>query len=154
MYQQLAESYLLPGRQVPRQLEIEFLSPTGFKKDGALEQLFPEPALFFGSLLRRWNEFAPMALPDEVLRYARECLIVSAYSLRTTRVRLTDQISLSGALGWARYRSLNFDRYWMSLIEALAVFSRFSGAGAKLSMGFGQCRLAAPRHSGERPPEP
>jgi len=131
----------MPGRTVPRQVQIEFASPTGFKKDGEMDHLFPEPALVFGSLLRRWNEFAPLALPDELMRYARECLRVSAYSLRTQSVRLTPEITLTGTVGWARYAAVHFDRYWMSLVQALAKFSAYSGVGAKLSMGFGQARL-------------
>ena len=141
----LCDAYLLPGHFVPRSIQLEFISPTAFKKDGRLSQFFPEPSLVFGSLLRRWNQFAPLNLPDELLRYARECLWVSDYSLRTVRIPLKleseeSKATLKGCLGWVRYRTNNFDRYWMSLVEALAAFSEFSGVGAKLSWGLGQTR--------------
>jgi CRISPR/Cas system endoribonuclease Cas6 (RAMP superfamily) len=43
-------------------------------------------------------------------------------------------------VGRARYVTTNFDRYWMSLINLLADFAIFSGAGAGTGMGLGQCR--------------
>ncbi|NSW52349.1 MAG: CRISPR system precrRNA processing endoribonuclease RAMP protein Cas6 [Anaerolineae bacterium] len=144
-YRDWIERYLLPGRYVAPVARLQLLSPTGFKKDGVMQQLFPEAALVFGSLLRRWNEFAPLALPEELQRYARECLVVQAFSLSTRQVQLTPQMRVTGAAGWVTYRAAHFDRYWMSLVETMTAFSAFSGIGAKVTMGLGQaCVVAGP----------
>jgi CRISPR/Cas system endoribonuclease Cas6 (RAMP superfamily) len=46
----------------------------------------------------------------------------------------------AGAVGEIRYVSLNYDRYWMGVVQALAAFARFSGVGGGVSQGLGQCR--------------
>jgi CRISPR-associated endoribonuclease Cas6 len=100
----------------------------------------PLPHLVFGSLLERWNAFAPVAFPPELRRYAEECLALSSYELRSRGVLLKEGGLRMGAVGRARYVTTNFDRYWMSLINLLADFAIFSGAGAGTGMGLGQCR--------------
>ena len=99
----------------------------------------PLPGLVFGSLLERWNAYAPINFPQEVRRYAEECLAISQYELQTRPVPQKSRGLRVGAVGSVTYAALNYDRYWMSLLSVLAGFSLFSGLGAGTTQGLGQC---------------
>lgn len=136
-YSELAAANLA-GEQ-PRQLGLLLASPTSFRSAGKQVPL-PLPELLFGSLVDRWNAFAPLAFPAEVRRYAQECLAVARYSLRTRPVASKEGGVRVGALGQIRYVTLNYDRYWMGVLAALADFACYSGVGGGTAMGLGQAR--------------
>jgi CRISPR-associated endoribonuclease Cas6 len=139
-YQELSEPYLLAKESPPRRITLQFTSPTTFKSGGKHVPI-PLPELVFGSLLERWNAYAPIAFPEEVKRYAAECLAVARYRLTSRAAPLSASNLRVGAVGEVSYTSLNYDRYWMSVIATLAEFALFSGVGAGTSQGLGQCRL-------------
>lgn len=99
----------------------------------------PLPDLVFGSLLERWNAFAPLSFPPEARRYAAECLALTRYELSTRAIPVKGGALRVGCVGQASYTSLSYDRYWMSLMGVLAAFARFAGVGAGASHGLGQC---------------
>lgn len=139
-YHELAASRLVPGEQPPpRRIALKFASPTTFKSGGKHVPV-PLPDLVFGSLLERWNAFAPIAFPAEVRRYAAECLAISRYALSTRAIPLKGFALRVGAVGEATYTSLNYDRYWMSVLSALAAFAAYAGVGAGTAMGLGQVK--------------
>lgn len=138
-YQELSAPYLLARVNPERRVSLRLASPTTFKTAGR-HMPFPLPELVFGSLLERWNAFAPITLPAEVRRYAAECLAVSCYHLRTLSVPFKSGGLRVGSVGEVSYTSLNYDRYWMSLIHLLAEFSLYSGVGAGTTQGLGQVR--------------
>jgi CRISPR-associated endoribonuclease Cas6 len=138
-YQDLFNAHLLPSRPPARRVSLHLASPTAFHSAGRTLPL-PLPELVFGNLLERWNSFAPVALPDELRRYAAECLHISRFSLRSLGVPLKEGGLRIGAEGRVTYTSSHYDRYWMSLIAALSDFAQFSGVGAGVSFGLGQCR--------------
>lgn len=138
-YQELSAPYLLSKIPAPRRISLQFTSPTTFKSAGRHNPL-PLPALVFGSLLERWNAFAPISFPAEVRRYADECLVISKYDLQTRSVPTKSRGLRVGCVGSISYATLNYDRYWMSLLAVLAEFSLFSGVGAGTTAGMGQCR--------------
>jgi len=140
-YAGLAASRLAAGAAVERQISLVFTSPTSFRTQGRTMPL-PLPELVFGSLLERWNAFAPLALPEEVRRFAQECLAVSRFDLATRPVPGKDGGLRVGAVGRITYAALNTDRYWLSLLQTLAAFALFSGVGAGTAAGLGQCRFA------------
>jgi CRISPR-associated endoribonuclease Cas6 len=140
-YQALAARHLLPSQPV-FQTTWPFLlaSPTAFQSQG-LTQALPLPALFFGSLVQRWNAFAPLALPaDEVRRYAEEMVVVSRFSLRSAPGWERGRGMRIGAIGKVTYRALNRDRYWLAVLSALAEYARYAGVGAMTTAGMGQVR--------------
>ncbi len=138
-YAELSGDYLLAVKPPPRRIRLQFASPTTFKSDGQHLPL-PLPRLVFGSLLERWNAYAPVAFPAEVRRYIETCLTLSRYDLRTRAVMVKEGVTRVGMVGWAEFSTLNYDRYWMSLIATLARFALFCGVGAGVSYGMGQCR--------------
>ncbi len=138
-YEELSAPWLLGRVTPPRLVTLEFVSPTTFKSEGRHVPV-PLPHLVFGSLLEKWNAFAPVAFPSELRRYATECLALSSYQLHSRGVMVKEGGLRMGAVGHARYVTTNFDRYWMSLINLLADFAIFAGLGAGTGMGLGQCR--------------
>ena len=121
-----------------RRISLRFHSPTGFHSAGKHQPL-PLPEQVFGSLLERWNAFAPLTFPEEARRYAGECLAVSRFELRSAAVPFKEGGLRVGAVGEVVYTALSYDRYWMGVLRTLAAFARFSGLGAGTSFGFGQC---------------
>ncbi len=147
-WEELAGKSLLGGSAPSRRISLLFASPTTFRVDGRLIPL-PLPDLVFNSLLQRWNSYAPLVFPDEVRRYAAECLQVSSYRLNSAAVRTQEEALRIGAVGQVTYTSAPYDRYWMSLIRTLAGFALYAGVGASTPMGLGQVRLIDP----DKPPE-
>ncbi len=139
-YQELGAPFLLAAQKPARRVTLRFTSPTTFKSQGR-HMPVPTPSLVFGSLLNRWNAFAPVAFPEEVKRYADECLVISRYKLSSRVAEVKAGGRRMGGVGQVTYATVNYDRYWMSLIQTLARFALFSGAGAGTTMGLGQCRV-------------
>jgi CRISPR-associated endoribonuclease Cas6 len=138
-YQQLGAAHLLAANPAPRRVALQLTSPTTFHKDGRMLPL-PLPELVINSLADRWNSYASIAFPAEVRRYAAECLAVERFDLES-RVVITKGGGIKvGAVGSVVFISLNYDRYWMSLVSALAAYALFAGVGQATSMGLGQCR--------------
>jgi CRISPR-associated endoribonuclease Cas6 len=138
-YAGLAAARLVGSEPAPRQVTLRFTSPTCFRSQERHVPV-PLPDLVFGSLLERWNAFSPVAFPAETKRYAEACLAISRYELSTRHVPAKEGGLRVGAVGQISYTTLNYDRYWMSVLGALAAFALFSGVGAGTSTGLGQAR--------------
>lgn len=138
-YPGLSAGLLLAKAPAPRRVTLRFAGPTTFKSGGKHVPV-PLPELVFGSLLERWNAFAPIAFPPETKRFAAECLAISRYELRSAPVPGKSGSLRMGGVGQATYTTLNYDRYWMSVIGVLAAFAKYSGVGAGTTGGLGQCR--------------
>lgn len=138
-YESLSAPWLL-GRAAPSfRVALRFASPTTFKSNEKHVPV-PLPGLVFGSLLEKWNAFAPVALPPEARRFAEECMALSGFELRSRPAYLKDGSVRVGAVGAARYTAINRDRYWLSVMNLLADFALFAGVGAGTTMGLGQAR--------------
>ncbi len=148
-YQDLAAPFLLgsQGRPASR-VNLEFVSPTTFKSSGRYLPL-PLPELVFGSLLDRWQNFAPIALHPEVRRFAAEAVALSRYELRTRglpskRGSGGPQGSKGGwqigFVGKVTFAALNQDRYWLNVLHLLTAFAFYSGVGYQTGAGLGQTR--------------
>lgn len=138
-YGELAARRLVSQAAPPRQLALQLASPTAFKSQDRHQPL-PLPELVFGSLLERWNLFAPVAFPPDARRYAAECLAISRFDLHSRRVPGNGGGVRIGSVGTVTYTTLTYDRYWMSLLHTLAAFACYAGAGAGTTSGLGQCR--------------
>ncbi len=139
-YASLAAPWLSAAQMPARRVALRFGSPTGFKSHD-LAMPLPLPELVFGSLLNKWNAYAPITFSDEVRRFARECLAVSRFELSSRSIPVKDLGLRFGAVGMVSYHAVNPDRYWLSIINTLAAFSCFGGVGAATSYGMGQTRL-------------
>ena len=139
-YQELSAPYLLGQVIAPRQVTLQLNSPTTFKS-GGMHVPYPLGGLACNSLLERWNSYAPVVFPPEVRTYAEECLAVSHYELSSRSAPTKGRGLRVGAVGTVTFTTLNYDRYWMSVIATLARFSLFAGIGAGTTMGMGQSRM-------------
>jgi len=142
-YEELARPLIERPAELPARWELNFAAPVTFRRRGMNVPL-PMPELVFGSLLEKWNGFAPLALPEEVRRYAEECLAVSRFDLRTTASPTNGGALQIGAVGRCIYVAVTRDRYWQACITTLARLARYSGVGAGAARGFGQARLLGP----------
>jgi len=141
-FEELASPWLLGRAEPARHLTFQFTSPTTFHSGGRSVPL-PLPELVLGSLLERWNAYAPVALPEEARRFAAECMAVSRYDLQTRPLPFKEGAVKIGMIGQATLAATRYDRYWLSLMNLLADFALFAGVGAGVTMGMGQCRRIA-----------
>ena len=121
--------------QVPPQkvIDLQFLSPTSFKQAQGI-QPFPLPELVFGSLLRRWNVFAPVELQFPAVEWKG---LTAAYELKTHAFKMKGGAEI-GSCGWVRYE---FPAELAAIATVLAHFACFAGVGRKTAMGMGQARV-------------
>jgi len=129
---------LLESAGEERRLGLAFTSPTTFRSKGDRNVLFPEPSLVLGSLLSRWNAFAPegLNLGQDVVSAVR----LFSYRLNT---RMLDFGSYheQGFCGQATYGiGEGLSRDQVRALQALAGFAFYGGVGAKTTMGMGQAR--------------
>ena len=151
-YESLVQTHLASVERPDGLINLEFVSPTSFKRTGGETALtdgsgrayrvaghdvtVPLPGLVFDSYLRRWNAFAPVALNTEVKRYAEECVSIGHYRLRTVRVSYGSMRRLA-FLGRCQFRALVRDQYWLRLLNLLADFAFFCGTGRSTARGMG-----------------
>ena len=134
-YEDLTRKHLM-NPNPPRQWKMDFLSPTTFH--GKTAHLpFPLPDSLINSWMRRWQAFAPIALPQEVTEWAKQSLAVSSYSLRTLPAREADRLRI-GCVGTLTMRALDMPPYLRAAMDLLAAYSFFCGSGAHTTQGLGQ----------------
>jgi CRISPR-associated endoribonuclease Cas6 len=144
-YEHLSRKHLM-NSSPPRQWKVEFLSPTTFHLSKTTHLPFPLPESLINSWMRRWQVFAPIALPQEdVIEWARGSLVVSSYSLRTVPAREAERLRI-GCAGTMTLRALDMPPYLRAAMDLLAAYSFFCGSGAHTTQGLGQTRLVSERY--------
>jgi CRISPR-associated endoribonuclease Cas6 len=142
-YEELAAEQLLQGapsgRPPPRQVTLEFVSPTAFKSAG-LTIPVPLPGLVFGSLVERWNAFSPVTLAPEMRHFGEEVVAISRYRLESRIVEQKNSALRIGGVGQVTYTATSGDRYWLAVMQMLADFALYSGVGVQTAAGMGQVR--------------
>jgi len=147
-FEELSAPWLLARAEPARRLALLFTSPTTFHSGGRSVPL-PLPELVFGSLLDKWNAFAPVALPEETRRFAAECMAVSRYDLETRSLPFKEGAIKIGMVGQVTFAATHYDRYWLSVLNLLADYALFAGVGAGVTMGMGQARRVEGREKRE-----
>jgi len=141
-YEALAAARLL-GKSAPTpRVTLRFSAPTGFKSKG-VHMPVPLPELLFGSLVDRWNAFSPVTVSPDMRRFAAEMIAISRYELRSRAVSQKGGGVRMGGVGTVTYRALGGDRYWWRVMQMLADFAQYSGAGVQTATGMGQVRRVA-----------
>jgi CRISPR-associated endoribonuclease Cas6 len=130
---------LLAAARLDREITVEFLSPTSFRRQGR-QLLFPEPALVFASWLRRWEALGVATPSEDVREVLAKEIFTARYRLET---RLTDfgEYKIAGFQGVITYelhRSVSEEV--VRWANALADFALFAGTGYKTTMGLGETR--------------
>jgi CRISPR-associated endoribonuclease Cas6 len=138
-YQELGAAHLLAATPAPRKVIFQFSSPTGFHSNERMMP-WPLPEMVFTSLADRWNTYASISFPAEIRRYAAECLAIERFDLSSRAIPTKGGGVRVGAVGSVTYATLNYDRYWMSLVHTLAAYAIYAGVGHATAQGMGQCR--------------
>ncbi|NLF02816.1 MAG: CRISPR system precrRNA processing endoribonuclease RAMP protein Cas6 [Anaerolineales bacterium] len=143
-YADLVQQHTLGPGASPRGLTLNLASPTVFRRQGR-DLPLPEPELVFGGYLRRWNEFAPVALPEEAQRYAAECVALGRFRIRSHLVSFEagDKGAHVGFTGRISFRFLVGDAYWTRLMRLLAGYAFWCGTGYRTTAGLGQTQRLA-----------
>lgn len=127
-------SYETLAQEPPqRVIDLQFLTPTSFKQ-GKTIQPFLLPDLVFGSLLRRWNIFAPVEFQFPEQEWSG---VTAAYELKTYALKMKGGAEI-GAQGWARYEFKGEEQ--AQIATALSHFAQFAGVGRKTAMGMGMTK--------------
>lgn len=140
-YENLASRYLVPSGSTSRHTALRFASPTAFRSGGRTLPL-PLPDLVYGGLVGKWNNFAPVAVSEDVRRFAEECVAISRYQLSTRAIASKGRSIQIGFVGRCRYVALNKDRYWLGLMQLLTDYAFYAGVGYQTTRGMGQTRRA------------
>jgi len=138
-YGELAFPWIYGQYEPESRITLQFLSPTTFRSNN-LNHPTPLPGWTFGSLLEKWNAFAPVPLPTTVKEYAATHMALSKYELKTEKVPLKPGSMKFGAMGMATYTTPRPDEASLRALNLLAEFAFYAGVGAGTTMGFGQCR--------------
>lgn len=126
-------------------LTLAFVSPTVFLSQGRAV-LWPEPHRVFGSLLQRWQSYAPALLSEDLATAFASRVEIDAYELRTRVQRYTRGTSRQvwyqkGFLGTCRYRARRgTSEAVLRVAHLLARYALFAGVGSRTAVGMGQVR--------------
>ncbi|MCF6277383.1 MAG: CRISPR system precrRNA processing endoribonuclease RAMP protein Cas6 [Anaerolineales bacterium] len=137
-YQDLSAKHLFNNRP-PSRWKFSFETPVTFNS-GLGHLPFPLPNILVGSWLRRWQVFAPLALPEEISQSAREHLAVSQFDMKTLPVRHGERLIVGGA-GNYTLKALKMSASERAQIDLLANYAFFCGSGYKTAQGMGLTRL-------------
>jgi len=139
-YQDLFAPYLLGEKgRLSSKISLEFVSPTTFRRENLFIPL-PQPNFVFGSLLDRWQAFAPITLHPEVRRYAEAMVSLCHFEARSRSLPYKQGGQIIGFTGQATFMAQNRDGYWLSVLHLLTDFAFFSGVGYQTTSGLGQAR--------------
>jgi CRISPR-associated endoribonuclease Cas6 len=119
-------------------IALEFSSPTSFRSRGE-QKLFPLPELVFSSLLKKWNAFSEIKIPQEIEKEFKK-IRVTRFRLKTELVNFS-KYKIIGFIGKVIYElpeTINKEN--KKIINALSDFAFYSGIGYKTTMGLGQTR--------------
>ncbi|AGY58209.1 CRISPR-associated endoribonuclease Cas6 [Gloeobacter kilaueensis] len=122
-----------------RYLSLRFCTPTCFRQND-YDTALPTAELVFGSLLKRWQKYSPIAIPWEVIELVRRQVFPCRFAVETRRV--ADQRSkFIGCIGTITYEILGqVSPDLIRQINALADFALYAGVGRKTTMGMGMAR--------------
>lgn len=125
------------------QVTMVFESPTAFRSQGRT-MVFPLPRLVFGSLLSRWNQYAPLPLDTDLLEALDLGIDVDRYTLQTQMQnfgRYQLQVGFVGRCTFGARKGVPAEVVWG--VRLLAEYAFFAGVGYRTTMGMGQVRLLA-----------
>ncbi|MEO1286656.1 MAG: CRISPR-associated endoribonuclease Cas6 [Chloroflexota bacterium] len=127
-----------------RELTLNFLTPTTFKRTGDYFDAIPYPDLVFGSLLDRWNAFSPVLMPRDVEAVLGSRVAVYRHQTDSEILRLGGahfRRPIPVFSGKVRFRLIEDDRILRRFVHVLAAYAKYSGIGYRTTMGLGQARV-------------
>jgi CRISPR-associated endoribonuclease Cas6 len=118
-------------------LPLQFVSPTFFRRQGANYPL-PEPRLVFGSLVERWNLYAPLKVPEAIAASLTERCTLRYLRLLSRSASAHDRtVGFVGRVTFHLPGASEDEAHWLGVLGS---FAFYSGVGAKTTLGFGQAK--------------
>lgn len=128
-------SDILKKKRRKKEAVFKLLTPLSFRHNGR-QITFPSPELVFASLLKTWNAFSNVKIPEETEEIFGR-IAVSRYDLHTELWNFS-RYKIFGCRGKITY---NFDKGFsndeIKILNALCELGNFSGVGYKRTMGMG-----------------
>lgn len=123
-------------KKCERYLEVNFLTPTAFKRDGKY-MIYPDLQLIYGSLMRKYSELsAELNMIDEdTLTELTEKSEIRRYRLQTVAFPL-EKVQITGFVGSICIHMGGTDTL-AKYARMLLKFGEFSGIGIKTGIGMG-----------------
>ena len=123
-------------KKCERYLEVNFLTPTAFKRDGKY-MIYPNLQLIYGSLMRKYSELsAELNMIDEdTLTELTEKSEIRRYRLQTVAFPL-EKVQITGFVGSICIHMGGTDTL-AKYARMLLKFGEFSGIGIKTGIGMG-----------------
>jgi len=135
-------------------VNLAFVTPLAFslgeqKWGGKRIELWPLPSLVFGSLVRRWAQYAPpeCALLPDLRDWIERTVLTERYDVQTVAITGSKGPQL-GCIGTVSYRAMGrvseprdpYRAQW----QTLAAFAAYSAIGYRTTMGWGQVHRLPP----------
>lgn len=137
---------LLADAPAAHGLRLRFETPVRLKTFGQ-SGLLPTPQAVWQFYAQRWEKFAPMPLPPELVRWAGRRVQATDLALETRYAYIEKSVEWKGVMGEIEYQAFTDDdrdvpssrlpdylRAW----QALALLAEFCGTGEKATMGMGR----------------
>ena len=135
--------------EAPKQIQIQFLTPTAFKQRG-MYVILPDLRLLYQSLMMRFeaSDSKVVMFDEETLEQLVEYSYISFHRLRSVSFPLQGK-SIPGFVGQLTIRFKGPEtlaRYARMLFE----FGEYSGVGIKTGMGMGAIKILKENTNGKR----
>ena len=137
-YQDLSAKHLFNNRP-PSRWKLSFETPVTFNS-GLGHLPFPLPNNLIGSWMRRWQTFAPLALPEELTQSVRERLMVKHFNIKTMPMRQGKRVLIGGQGSYALH-AIKMPASERAQVDLLASYAFFCGSGYKTTQGMGMTKL-------------
>lgn len=119
---------------------FSFATPTTFSKQ-AYNNCFPTPQSIFKNLLKRWNQYSGIEIPETVVSQASLESIYPTFFKIQTEVVSSYKSKLIGCVGDISYYCPQpIDSQQLKYLNVLADFALYCGLGKKTTMGMGMVR--------------
>lgn len=129
-------------------IEMNFLTSTSFKTHGTYA-IFPEPALLFNTLIRKWNAYSDGSVLGEAHmgEHLAECMEITDYRLHTHPYSLEGRRirAFRGSIRLGLFKNDVTPR----MASMLSSFAEFAGTGMKTAMGMGGTTVEISRYRKE-----
>ena len=123
-------------KKCERYLEVNFLTPTAFKRDGKY-MIYPDLQLIYGSLMRKYSELSSELnmIDEDTLTELTEKSEIRRYRLQTVAFPL-EKAQITGFVGSICIHMGGTDTL-AKYARMLLKFGEFSGIGIKTGIGMG-----------------
>lgn len=145
--------------KVPRNVRMEFVSPTAFRNNRR-DIALPIPGKVFRSLSEKWNAFCPeaMQIQEQWSHFADDCIIVNEMTaVNTVHWEFAERTrgAATGFTGTVEFLLLpktsapkDWQPYWDGadvVMHSLARYAFYCGVGHHSTIGMGQARVIPDR---------